>query len=224
MTTQLGIFAKYWEPGRVKTRLAAVIGDQPAAELAHAFLRTLLRRFQGAADRCVIGYTPDDRRDEFQRAGGDAWRLVPQAAGDLGQRMRGYFADAFAAGADRVVLIGMDAPSLPADLVDRAFATLKTADLVLVPAEDGGYCLVGARGAVPPIFDAMPWSEPSLWHATAERLDQLGWREGERWQRLAGWYDVDTVEELRRLRSELVSTSGDAALAQLAADIDHVLA
>ena len=66
---QLGMFAKYWEPGRVKTRLAAAIGDQAASSLYRRFVLTLLQRFAGVAQRRILAYTPAERRTEFESLG-----------------------------------------------------------------------------------------------------------------------------------------------------------
>jgi glycosyltransferase A (GT-A) superfamily protein (DUF2064 family) len=92
---QLGMFAKYWEPGSVKTRLAAAIGDEAASSLYRRFVLTLLSRFEGIGQRRVLAYTPPERRAEFESLVADGWLLAAQGDGDLGQRMQHYFAEAF---------------------------------------------------------------------------------------------------------------------------------
>ncbi len=126
--------------------------ESPASLLYRRFLVTLLRRFDHVAQRRVLAYTPPERRAEFALVASDAWTLDAQVSGDLGKRMQHYFAEAFRRGADRVVLIGSDSPTLPLEYVTGAFQLLDTFPVVLGPSADGGYYLVGAAGEVPPIF------------------------------------------------------------------------
>lgn len=135
--TTLGMFVKAPEPGRVKTRLAAVIGDANAAELYRAFLTDLIERFRQTGDRRVLAYSPaDDMTREFfrQLAGGD-YDLWPQPDADLGTRMQTFF-ETF--GPEPVVLIGSDSPTLPDESPAAAFELLERTDVVLGPATDGG--------------------------------------------------------------------------------------
>ena len=197
--TEFGVFAKYWQPGQVKTRLAAAIGADSASAVYRTSLETLLRRFNSMAERRVLAYTPATRYAEFVGLAGDTWQLRPQAAGDLGVRLRGYFEDAFAGGADAAVLIGSDSPTLPVHYVSQAFASLQKQAVVLGPATDGGYYLIGARGSVPPVFSGVTWSSPDVWRQTVQLLEEAGCP----FAVLPEWYDVDEVESLRRLREEL---------------------
>ena len=189
------MFAKYWEPGRVKTRLAAAIGDQAASSLYRRFVLTLLQRLAGLAQRRILAYTPAERRTEFESLGADGWLLAAQADGDLGQRMQDYFAEAFRSSADRVVLIGSDSPNLPVDYVNGAFQQLDEYPVVLGPADDGGYYLVGAAQTVPPMFAGIPWSSPQVWNQTVRRLRDADCPYGV----LPAWYDVDDLASLRRI-------------------------
>ncbi len=196
---QLGMFAKFWAPGEVKTRLAARIGPEQAARLHRVFLETLIERLALVADRRVLVYTPSTRRLEFGELAAAGWELQPQDDGDLGQRMQVYFQRAFASGATQVVLIGSDSPTLPTMLIESAFKQLDETQTVLGPAADGGYYLVGATGAVPPIFDRIAWSRPSVWTDTVARLEAARWT----FSALPCWYDVDDWDDLQRLRAEL---------------------
>ena len=196
---QLGIFAKYPQPGRVKTRLAASIGDESACRLYRAFVETLLARFAHVGNQRVLAFSPPERRAEFEALGGPCWQLAEQSTGDLGQRMQRYFKDAFERGASRVVLLGSDSPTLPVEYVERAFRLLKEVPVVLGPSDDGGYYLIGAAGQVPPIFDDIAWSSEAVWGQTTNRLRSLG----QDFRELPPWYDVDDEEDLRRLKNEL---------------------
>lgn len=212
------MFAKFWQPGQVKTRLAAEIGSRRAAEIYRTFVATLLRRFSRTGDRRVLVYSPAERAEDFTAAAGPAWNLQPQAAGDLGQRMQCFFTESFAAGADRVVLIGSDSPDLPPEYVDRAFAALHSRPVVLGPSWDGGYYLIGLRGILPQVFDRIPWSSGEVWQQTVQRLSELNCPFAE----LPPWYDVDDAADLRRLKVELENAPTiDADLQSLRQRLDQ---
>lgn len=198
------MFAKYWEPGQVKSRLAASIGPERAASVQRLFVETLARRFGTVADQRQLVYSPADKRDEFRRAIGRQWDLEEQAAGDLGKRLQRFFAAALAR-AERVVLIGSDSPDLPVAFVDEAFAALATHDVVLGPAADGGYYLIGAARRVPPVFEGVSWSTPDVWPQTIAQLQSAGTT----WHTLPKWYDVDDQPSLQALAFRL----GDQARA-----------
>jgi rSAM/selenodomain-associated transferase 1 len=210
---QLGVFAKYWEPGAVKTRLAATIGSERAARVYRAFLAATLRRMESQADRRVLAYTPTEQRAEFAAIAASPWILWDQGGGDLGQRMGRYFDDARHHAVARTVLIGSDSPTVPLDYIHDAFRMLETTPVVLGPSGDGGYYLVGIAGDVPPLFENITWSSADVWRQTTQRLCQLGCPYAE----LPRWYDVDDVQQLLRLQAELTAAAGsDPAL-------DHLL-
>lgn len=214
------MIAKYWQAGAVKTRLAASVGDAVASHLYQRFLITMLRRFDHVADRRVLAFTPPDRRAEFVSLAAGAWTLQDQGTGDLGMRMQNYFTAAFRSGADRVVLIGSDSPTLPVDYAIQAFQLLRTFPVVLGPAEDGGYYLVGAAGKVPPIFAGVAWSTSLVWSQTQSLLQAAGCRCGV----LPTWYDVDDLPGLRRMHQELADRPPvDETLRQLHEDVARVL-
>ena len=204
------MFAKYWAPGHVKTRLAASIGAPAAAEIYYAFVQTLVTRFASTATRRLLVFAPDDQQPAFSELANPDWEIAPQRGSDLGERMHHFFLDSFAAGVERAVLIGSDSPNLPLSLIDRAFEELRTAPVVLGPSDDGGYYLIGAASQVPPVFDQIAWSSPEVWRQTIERLDSSDTR----YAVLPSWYDVDDIHDLRRLQTELVNPA-DPYLDQL---------
>jgi rSAM/selenodomain-associated transferase 1 len=208
----LGVFAKYWQAGGVKTRLSAALGEQQAATVYQQFVLALLRRLAHTADRRTIVYWPGDRAAKFAEAAGAQWETTPQDDGDLGARMHRFFQQAFDGGAGRVVVIGSDSPTLPSEFIERAFSLLDDHDVVLGPSTDGGYYLIGAAGRVPPVFDGVHWSTSSVWPQTIGRLEAAGLR----YATLEVWYDVDDFEDLRRLHDELASRPApDAATKRL---------
>ena len=216
----LGVMTKHWTPGLVKTRLAAERGEVWASQIHKAFVECLLQRLQQTADQRWLVFTPEGKRADFEQLVPSAdFRLVCQATGHLGQRMQAYFEQAFAAGADRVVLIGSDSPTLPLEWIDQAFHALQADDVVLGPAEDGGYYLVGARNSVPPIFGEMPYSSPQLWTATVDKLQAAHIS----FACLPTWYDVDETPNLQRLWQELATDEPTEAACSILKEKLHQL-
>jgi len=217
---QLGMFAKYWQPGKVKTRLARHVGDRQASDLYRAFLRTLVRRFEASADRRILAYWPEDRRDQFRALAGGNWSVELQTSGDLGQRMSRFFAAARACAGGPIVLIGSDSPTLPVQYVERAFELLEHVPVVLGPSTDGGYYLIGISGPIPCLFSGVSWSTPQVLDQTVALLHQADCR----YALLPPWYDVDDGDDLRKLGGELDAMRPlDDALRDLREIVDGVL-
>ena len=215
----LGMFAKYWEPGQVKTRLAATLGEQPSARVYQVFVETLIHRLADVADHRILAFAPPDREHNFRRVQ-ETWDLQRQLdPGDLGDRMQDFFETALRDGFDRVVLIGSDSPDLPVDVLHQAFEQLGDHDVVLGPSLDGGYYLIGAAGQVPSVFDGMPWSSPELWETTVRRLTEQQCR----FAVLPTWYDVDTLADLTLLNKKLARHTEDPWLENLRALVNTLL-
>ena len=196
----LGIFAKYWEAGKVKTRLAATIGNVPASSVYRRCLQHLTGRLENFADFRTLAFSPPERRTDFGSLVAKDWQLWPQPEGDLGQRMQNFFAHAFSQGSQRVVLIGSDSPTIPLEYLHEAYRRLETHRVVLGPARDGGYYLIGASTDTLPIFDGVDWGTPAVWSQTIERINQSRLT----FSCLKPWYDVDEYSDLIRLRDELL--------------------
>jgi len=192
----LGMFARYPEPGRVKTRLAERLGAHAAADIYRAFLGDLARRLRHCADRRVLCYTPADAlaRQYFAALGAGDFELWSQPDGELGQRMFAFFTEYLQAEA-RVVLIGSDAPTLPRETLKQAFSALDQVDCVLGPATDGGYYLLGLRVVRSELFSGIAWSTAGVLAQTVERIRAAGLT----LRLLQPWYDVDTWNDLRFL-------------------------
>ena len=192
----LGLFAKVPAPGAVKTRL----GGSPAhgAAVARAFLLEVLDRTHAIDAERVVVFAPADARAEMAQLVGPDIALEPQSEGDLGRRLERFIGDRLDAGADRVVVIGTDSPTLPPEFIARALDELGHADLVLGPATDGGYYLVGCRCRLP-IFEGVAWSRDTVLAETIDRLSDPRWRRS----LLPPWYDVDTPEGWAVLRGHV---------------------
>ena len=194
------VLAKAPRPGFAKNRLAADLDPPAAAAIAVVLLdRTVaaLREFAQVEFRV----TPDDAGAEFERWRRPEWGVRPQGDGDLGARLRRAVDEAFEVGQSRVVVVGTDCPALSGADVREAFEALATADVVLGPAEDGGYWLVGVRAgaAAAVVFEGIPWSTPLVFEETCRRVREAGLSV----HTLRRLGDVDTLEDWRRwLRSE----------------------
>ena len=191
------VFAREPVLGRVKTRLAAGIG----AEAALAVYRELLALTAAAVAAAQVPATvwlaeaPADPRQPRPEWPGLPWRVQP-AVGSLGARMAQAFADAFGAGAGRVVIIGTDCPGLSAGLLHQAFDQLLRHDLVVGPADDGGYYLLGMNQLHPELFDNKDWSTATVLPDTLADAARLGLRVAQ----LLVLHDVDSGRDLAAWR------------------------
>ena len=198
---KLGLFAKWPRPGDVKTRLAAATSPEWAARVALAFLQDTIRRLVTVEARRVLAYAPTDARQDFARLVGDRFELMPQADGDLGQRMAAFVTAALAEGAERIVLVGTDSPTLPVEYVATALEELQRVDVVLGPATDGGYYLLGCARGLPPIFEGIAWGGSRVLAETVERVSAAGLRLA----LLPPWYDVDTLPDWHLLCGHIMA-------------------
>jgi rSAM/selenodomain-associated transferase 1 len=195
--------------GLVKTRLAADIG--PAATLA--LYRCFLEDVAAIADalpecRLAFSFWPVAAAAAFHALRPDAL-LFPQHGADFGGRLLSAFEQASVAGYDASVLIGSDNPGLPAAYVAQAFAALEEAPTVLGPAEDGGYYLIGMRAPQPALFHSgIAWSTPMVTEQTRVAAARAGLEMAD----VPRWYDIDTLDDLRRLHADL-RTAGSGAVA-----------
>ncbi|MSP61542.1 MAG: glycosyltransferase [Myxococcales bacterium] len=200
--TTLFVFARAPEPGRVKTRLIPAVGAEVAALLHAAFLDDVCRLTRGLAERRVLAVAgPIDHPHLVAVAAREGIECVAQVEGDLGARMEFALHGALAAGAHRAVVIGSDSPHLPPLLLARAVAALDAVDVVVGPAEDGGYWTIGLRAPFPSLFEGIGWGGPTVLAATTARL-----REGRIAHALCDpFWDVDEPADLARLRRELAA-------------------
>ena len=194
--TMLGVFAKFWEAGKVKTRLACDTNNQFAAEIYQAFLLSTLKRVSGLAEAQILCVTPVERLADFALVTPPNWTITSQSDGDLGERMNSFFQNAIECQIKKTVLIGTDSPTLPVDMIQKAFEALEDVDCVIGPAIDGGYYLIGCQQQVPPIFTGIHWSSDKVLKQTIEALRGAGYS----YELLPPWFDIDTIDDLRELR------------------------
>lgn len=225
----LGMFARLPEPGKTKTRLAASIGNQAAAALYEGFVCDLIDRCDGLSEMFTVAVTPDEARtvDWFQKRVSAQTKIVAQPDGDLGRRVEWFFDHAIQHGATRTVLVGSDSPDLPQQIVTAAFDRLSEVDVVISPASDGGYVLIGM--SVPPsdLFRNISWSSASTLMETVEQATRLGMSV----ELLPCWYDIDTIENLGALipmqksrgAGSAICPKTNAVIERLRSEIDAAL-
>ena len=188
----IAILAKAPLPGLVKTRLVPLLGPQGAARLQRALVvRTVETACRAGTGPVTLwtGLDPDHEIFTTLASQFDL-RLARQHDGDLGARMLAAIA------AGPTLVIGNDCPPLTPHHLREAAAALRDAnDAVIIPAEDGGYVLIGLRQPQPALFCAMRWSVPTVLAETRRRMAQCGLRARE----LAALWDVDVPEDLGRL-------------------------
>jgi rSAM/selenodomain-associated transferase 1 len=167
----LVVFARNPVQGRVKTRLAAAIGS---AEAWRVYLRLLNRTLSTAAGLAGIEISvwldqgpPNEHCQKMLQRYGLPWH--PQSGNDLGERMRDAINRSLK-DHSQIVLIGSDCPELDATYLARAFDALDRVDVVLGPANDGGYVLIGARRPIDSLFDDVPWGSDQVLARTLSRL------------------------------------------------------
>ncbi len=196
---------KYWVPGKVKTRLGNTIGMVPAADLHKLFVSKLCGSLSDAADERCLCITPAENLPSVQLALEEwqlspKWRLTSQVMGDLGARMSGWLQQTLGTSGHRAaILIGSDCPLLSANDIAKAVDCLHQSDVVLGPACDGGYYLIGISGPWRPeletLFKQIPWSTSEVLSLTRQKLAQANLKLTE----LEPREDIDTERELVRL-------------------------
>jgi hypothetical protein len=197
----VAIMAKAPRPGTVKTRLCPPLLATEAAALYRSFLLDKIAAVRELADaQPVIAYTPPEARAEFDGFAPD-FSLVAQEGPDLGARLHSTLAGLLGAGHAGAIAVDSDTPTLPGDFLQQAVQCLSRPgpDVVLGPTEDGGYYLIGVRRAHRELFEGVPWSTSAVLDVTLRRAADAGLRA----VCLPSWFDVDTPDDLERLRAGL---------------------
>ncbi len=190
----IAILAKAPVPGYAKTRLIPALGADGAAALQAAMLkRTLATALAAGIGPVTLWCAPDCSHPAFAEAAAQGVALAEQPAGDIGQRMQAAMAAAVTPGG--IIVIGTDCPALTPAHLRQAAAALAGQDAVVIPAEDGGYVLLGLRQANAAVFAGVAWSTPQVMAQTRARLVAAGLRHAE----FSPLFDVDRSSDLPRL-------------------------
>lgn len=206
----LAIMAKAPREGEVKTRLVPPLTHEEAAAFGSCLLRDTATNVagltaRGDADGLAV-YTPAGTERVFEELLPEGFGLLPQRGSHLGERLLHAVEDLLGLGYGSVCLINSDTPTLPRTLLAEAVAALARPGerVVLGPADDGGYYLIGLKAAHARLFEDVDWSTERVCSQTRERAAEIGLEV----ELLPSWYDVDEAEPLGRLCAELFSMNG----------------
>ena len=197
---RLGIFARSPETGAVKTRLVPPLSEEGARELYGAFLRDLFTRLEKLKKVLITVFVTGGDLAELQALAPKRFRFVAQTGERLGDRLANAFRHLLDEEGTMAVVIGSDSPDIPLAFVKRAFLKLKHRDVVVGPASDGGYYLIGVKQHHPELFAGPAWGTESVLEETLELVRE---------RRLSCsllplWYDVDDIHGLGLLRAMLL--------------------
>lgn len=184
-----------------KSRLIQDLGTRDGEGLRVALLRdTFATVSQLHVEKAVL-FTPPEHETEIRTLTPFPAVFLAQRGATLGDRMYGGMRDLLGFGFDAIVMIGSDLPTLPSVHVSAALDILarRPDALVLGPAEDGGYYLIGVTRAHPQLFERIPWGTPQVLEHTCKAADALGIAV----ERIPQWYDVDSLSDLRRLGGDV---------------------
>ena len=195
---RLLIFLKEPQAGQVKTRLAAAVGEERAGLLYRVCVELTLDRLQAFRADSVLCVEPPEALGRMREWLGQRWSFRAQRGSTLGERLAEATTHAFEQGAQRVVVVGTDAPWVTAEDIAGAFQALDRADVVLGPTRDGGYYLLGLSRALPELFEGVAWSTPSVYAQTRTKAQASGLRV----EALRPGYDLDELEDVRRFVQE----------------------
>lgn len=189
------LFIKAPVKGRVKSRLASAIGDEAALELYQNFILDIVDTVKKTGYPFRICYYPPDAGAEVSSWLAGQYHLMPQQGGDLGVRMENAFIRCFSEGFERAILIGSDLPDLTPAVLQEAMASLAENDVVIGPASDGGYYLIGfhKHTFMPRAFHGISWSTGTVFQETMAILQSSALAV----HQAPKWNDVDTMEDLR---------------------------
>ena len=216
----IAVMAKAPREGAVKTRLVPPLSPAEAAELGACFLRDVAGNILAASREAPIdgyvAYSPPGSEAEFAALLPSGIALLPPRQEGLGASLFDAATDLLAAGYGAACLVNADSPNLPtARLVEAAQSVLRPGDrVVLGPADDGGYYLIGLKQPHRRLFEDIAWSTEIVLRQTLERAAELGLDAA----MLASWYDVDDAAGLKLLRRDLLGGQavGYAALSTAA--------
>ena len=190
-----GFMIKYPEPGRVKTRLAKDIGKEKAAEVSAQLIEKIVLGTAPSGndfDRVIFCHPPDRVRDVASWLPAD--RVLPQRGNNVGERMDSAIQDLLGLGAVKAVITGADIPDLSSTIIRKAFSALDRSDIVIGPAADGGYYLIGMKSPRPEIFQGISWSTGRVREQTMGIIGNLHLTCAQ----ITTLSDLDTAEDYRR--------------------------
>lgn len=195
-------FAKWPEAGKVKTRLAANIGYEKARDVHIQLMTHVLANISNSPDWDVVlslseteALWPHELLPVQKLLAAHKVQQAIQNKGSLGDKLASTF-DHYSTKHDKVIIVGSDCPTITPDYIQSALSALDQSDVVLGPAEDGGYVLVGVKASHTGLFDNVEWGTEKVLEQTTLNIERLGLR----CQLLEQAWDVDTLIDYQRFQ------------------------
>lgn len=200
------VMARAPRPGEGKTRLRVALSDDACLRLQEAFLRDAVEvALEAQLGPVHLAYTPDDAAPWTEAEFGGRIAPFPQRGAGLGERMLTALRHVEARGFAPLLMIGTDAPLLQPRHLREALSAVADADLCLGPSADGGYYLLACRAVQPQLFEDVPWGTDRVLETTLRLAAQSGLRSS----LIETLYDIDTPDDLARLRDDLARLAGE---------------
>jgi len=196
----IAIMAKQPEEGKTKTRLCPPLLPKEAAVVYQALLEDTISLVSSLSHfDLVLAITPPESRSFFESITPGGTRLIAVEGENLGVCLSKTLQALFEAGYSQAAVINSDGPSLPPGFILRGFELLNDSDLVLGPGQDGGYYMIGMKQLYPELFSDISWSTSRVFFQTLAVCNKLKLRTAV----LPAWYDIDTAQDLERLKEEI---------------------
>ena len=197
----LVLMARMPLPGKVKTRLMPLLTSGEACELYRAMLLDTVEKCLVLEEFDLwVAFTPNNGRRWFEKNIDSSIGLMSQRGEALGDRMHNIIEDRYVGGAEAVLVMGTDLPTLPVEHVRRAGHLLRNGtEVVLGPSDDGGYYLIGLCEPDPSLFDGIEWGSELVLEQTLYQSKTVGKLVG----KIPSWFDVDEPQDVNRLRIEI---------------------
>lgn len=204
MTVAVAIMCKTPAPGLSKTRLSPPLQPEECAAISACFIQDLSETINSLVqDGDVTGYavfTPAGSESSLRKLLPLDFKLALQSNGDFGERLLQGVKDLLSAGHEGAILVNSDSPTLPKVILQQAVRAIHKGDsVVLSPAADGGYTLIGLSRIHERLFEDIPWSTSDVYQLTLERAEEIGLPV----VAIQGWYDVDDATSFQMLEDEL---------------------
>jgi len=191
--TSIIVFARYPAEGKVKTRLASTIGARSAANIYKKIAENVIDEIKPVPNsNKYIFYSEETEKDLIKKWLGRRFYYAHQSGADLGEKMLNAFRIVFGHGANKAIIIGTDIPDLSTDVINGAIDALDNSDVVIGPAKDGGYFLLGMKNFYPKLFREIKYSTDTVFDETIKKINSLGLT----FTRLNELQDIDTEEDL----------------------------
>jgi rSAM/selenodomain-associated transferase 1 len=196
MTNAVIIFARLPEKGKVKTRLAKTLGDDFAVKFykicsEHTFSECW--KTVSGDTTVYVFYQDINNQESIKNWAGKDFRAFPQSGGDIGIRMLNAFNFVFDERIKKAVLIGTDIPDISSEIISNALTSLDTNEVVVGPAKDGGYYLIGMKKTIGFLFEKIEWGTGKVFEDTLYGINKNNIKS----EIICELYDIDTEQDLK---------------------------